>query len=128
MRPLPPVLRRLAPWTGALLAIYLTFNFGATGAGSSPAEKLTPAAGTPETPYSQSELVSAGRRLFLMNCAHCHASDATGDEGPDLHGVRKSEARLAALIENGVKGEMPKFGAKLSHTEVQALVAFIRSL
>ena len=63
-----------------------------------------------------------------MNCAHCHAPDAHGDEGPDLHGVTKSDARIAALIKNGVKGEMPKFGTKLSDTDVQALTAFIRSL
>ena len=69
-----------------------------------------------------------GRQLFLLNCAHCHAPDATGDEGPDLHGVRKSDAKIAALIRDGVKGEMPKFGAKLSAADIQALIAFIRSL
>ena len=66
--------------------------------------------------------------MFLMNCAHCHAADATGDEGPDLHGLHKSDARLAAIIKNGIKGEMPKFGAKLSDADVQALTAFIHSL
>lgn len=33
-----------------------------------------------------------------MNCAHCHADDATGDEGPDLHGLRKTDERLRLLI------------------------------
>jgi mono/diheme cytochrome c family protein len=72
--------------------------------------------------------VSQGHQLFLMNCAHCHAPDATGDEGPNLHGVAKSDARIASLIKNGVKGEMPKFSAKLSDADIQALIAFIRSL
>jgi len=63
-----------------------------------------------------------------MNCAHCHADDATGDEGPDLHGVVKSDARIAAMIKNGVKGEMPKFSHKLKDDDVRALIAFIRSL
>ena len=57
----------------------------------------------------------------LSNCAHCHGDDARGDEGPDLHGVTKSDARIASFIKNGIKGEMPKFGAKLSDADVQAL-------
>ena len=69
-----------------------------------------------------------GYRLFMMNCAHCHGNDAHGDEGPDLHGVTKSDARIASIIKNGIKGEMPKFGAKLTDTDVQALIAFVRSL
>lgn len=69
-----------------------------------------------------------GYSLFLMNCAHCHGSDARGDEGPDLHGVTKSDARISSLIKNGIKGEMPKFGEKLTDTDVQALIAFVKSL
>jgi len=69
-----------------------------------------------------------GYTLFLMNCAHCHGSDARGDEGPDLHGVTKSDARISSLIKNGIKGEMPKFGEKLTDTDVRALIAFVRSL
>jgi mono/diheme cytochrome c family protein len=69
-----------------------------------------------------------GYTLFMMNCAHCHGNDARGDEGPDLHGVTKSDARIASMIKNGVKGEMPKFGSKLSDADVQALIAFVRTL
>ena len=69
-----------------------------------------------------------GYALFKLNCAHCHGLDARGDEGPDLHGVTKSDARIASLIKNGIKGEMPKFGAKLSDADVRSLVAFVRSL
>ena len=69
-----------------------------------------------------------GYTLFLRNCAHCHGSDARGDEGPNLHGVTKSDARISSLIKNGIKGEMPKFGEKLTDTDVQALIAFVRSL
>lgn len=76
----------------------------------------------------QSPLVAQGQHLFLMNCAHCHGDDARGDEGPDLHGLRKTDARLSALINNGIKGEMPRFNQKLSESDVQALVAFLNSL
>jgi mono/diheme cytochrome c family protein len=73
-------------------------------------------------------LEKKGYALFMLNCAHCHGADARGDEGPDLHGVAKSDARIAALIKNGKQGEMPKFGTKLTDDEVRALVAFVRSL
>ena len=69
-----------------------------------------------------------GYKLFMLNCAHCHGTDARGDEGPDLHGVTKSDQRIVAIIQNGIKGEMPKFRAKLNDTETRALVAFIRTL
>jgi cytochrome c oxidase cbb3-type subunit 3 len=87
---------------------------GYPGGSPSPSGPLTPAA--------------KGRQLFLMNCAHCHADDATGDEGPDLHGTTKSDARITSMIKNGVKGQMPKFAAKLSDADIKALIAFIRSL
>jgi mono/diheme cytochrome c family protein len=73
-------------------------------------------------------LEQKGYTLFMLNCAHCHGTDARGDEGPDLHGVLKSDDRIASVIKNGKKGEMPKFSAKLSDAQVQALVAFVRSL
>jgi len=76
----------------------------------------------PGTPANQ------GYKLFMLNCAHCHGSDARGEEGPDLHGLAKSDARIASTIKNGIKGEMPKFGAKLADTDVEALTAFVRSL
>ena len=80
---------------------------------------VIPPAGTP---------ANQGYQLFMMNCAHCHGNDARGDEGPDLHGITKSDARIAAIIKNGIQGEMPKFGAKLTETDVKALIAFVKSL
>src|SRR5277367_2867958 len=67
-------------------------------------------------------LEQKGYTLFRQNCAHCHGTDARGDEGPDLHGVTKSDARIASLIKDGKKGEMPKFGSKLTDADVQALI------
>ena len=72
--------------------------------------------------------IASGQKLFLMNCAHCHGDDAHGDEGPDLHGVRKSDARIAEIITNGIKGEMPRFGQKLHDQDVRFLIQFLRSL
>lgn len=69
-----------------------------------------------------------GYKLYMMNCAHCHGTDARGDEGPDLHGITKSHARIASMIKNGIKGEMPKFGAKLTDSDVEVLIAYVKSL
>jgi mono/diheme cytochrome c family protein len=71
---------------------------------------------------------TAGYKLFDHNCAHCHGDDARGDEGPDLHGLRKSDARLEKIIKEGVKGEMPAFGKKFSDDEVKELVGYLRTL
>jgi mono/diheme cytochrome c family protein len=72
--------------------------------------------------------VTAGAKLFALNCAHCHGIDSTGDEGPDLHKVTKTDERIKSMILNGVKGEMPAFGKKLTQDDAATLVVFIRSL
>ena len=72
--------------------------------------------------------VAAGAKLFALNCAHCHGVDATGDEGPDLHQVKKTDERIKSTILNGVKGEMPAFAKKLTADDAATLVTFIRSL
>jgi len=69
-----------------------------------------------------------GRYLFLMNCAHCHGANAHGDEGPDLHGLHRSDARIHEVITVGIKGEMPSFGKKLGDPDVQHLIAYLRTL
>jgi mono/diheme cytochrome c family protein len=69
-----------------------------------------------------------GWHLFLMNCAHCHGEDAHGDEGPDLHNLHRSDARIHDVITAGIKGEMPSFGKKLGDPDVQQLIAYLRTL
>jgi mono/diheme cytochrome c family protein len=75
-----------------------------------------------------SPIVAHGQKLYAVNCSHCHADDATGDEGPDLHGLTRSDERIKAIITNGIKGEMPAFGKKLQEADKEALVGFLRSL
>ena len=73
--------------------------------------------------------VMRGHDLFLMNCAHCHGDDARGtDEAPDLTKFHKSEAHIASVVKNGIKGEMPRFDQKLTDADVKMLIRFIRSL
>ena len=92
---------------------------GASGPNRQDEALVIPPAGTQE---------HQGYTLFMMNCAHCHGDDARGDEGPDLHGVTKSDARITSIIKNGIKGEMPTFGTKLTDADVRDLIAFVRSL
>ena len=70
----------------------------------------------------------SGRSLFLKNCAHCHADDATGDEGPDLHGLERSDEWISKRIREGKKGKMTAFGQKFSQTDIGALIAYLRTL
>ena len=72
--------------------------------------------------------LARGQILFMKNCAHCHGNDARGDEGPDLHGLTKSDEWIARRIRNGVKGEMTAFSEKFSDEEIAALIAYLRSL
>jgi mono/diheme cytochrome c family protein len=84
-------------------------------AGESPPAASTPAA-------------AQGRALYLMNCAHCHGLDATGDEGPDLHGLDLPDERVANLVKYGKKQQMPGFGAKLDRDQIQFLIAYLHTL
>jgi mono/diheme cytochrome c family protein len=69
-----------------------------------------------------------GRALYFQSCAHCHGEDATGDEGPDLHGLEISDRRIATVVKRGIKGEMPSFAKKHDNAQIAELVAYVRSL
>jgi mono/diheme cytochrome c family protein len=69
-----------------------------------------------------------GYKLFDQYCAQCHGDDARGDEGPNLHGLQKSDARLDTIIKGGVKGEMPAFAKKFTDSNVRDLIAYLRTL
>jgi mono/diheme cytochrome c family protein len=73
-------------------------------------------------------LVARGRKLFLESCAHCHGADASGDEGPDLHGLQVSDRFITATVTRGIKGEMPSFSKKMKSGDLTALTAYVRAL
>jgi mono/diheme cytochrome c family protein len=75
-----------------------------------------------------SEEAKRGQSLFERNCAHCHGDDARGDEGPDLHNLKKSDGRITKIVTQGIKGEMPAFGVKLNDADLKSLIAFLRTL
>lgn len=119
----------------SLIAVGLAFTAGAvlqklSAQRPAVSNAASSAASTNNRPASapMPQKVAAGRSLFLKNCAHCHGDDARGDEGPDLHGLRRSDEWIARRIRNGIKGEMTAFGEKFSDEEVAAIVAYLRTL
>jgi mono/diheme cytochrome c family protein len=83
---------------------------------------------TPSAGNSTNSNPTPGRKLFLKNCAHCHGADAHGDDGPDLHGLDDSDKWIANRIRNGKKGQMTAFAGKLPPSEIESLVAYLRTL
>jgi mono/diheme cytochrome c family protein len=81
----------------------------------------------PATPTSPL-MVSRGRKLFLGSCAHCHGADASGDEGPDLHGLEVSDRYIAHMITFGEPHEMPSFAKKHGAADISAITAYLRTL
>ena len=85
-----------------------------------PGEALGPAA--PEIEVSSApEVVHEGAQLFGTSCTECHGDDAHGDEGPDLHNLAISNARISATVHHGVKGEMPSFAKKYDDKQMGRL-------
>jgi len=74
------------------------------------------------------QLLIQGAGFFGQSCSDCHGDDAHGDEGPDLHNLAISNARIARTIKNGVKGEMPSFAKKYDDQQIAVLVSYVRSL
>jgi mono/diheme cytochrome c family protein len=82
-------------------------------------------AGTKKAPEAPAV---AGRKLFVNNCSACHGSSGQGGEGPNLHGLKLSDARITSTVNGGIKNEMPAFKSKLKTQEIKSLIAYIRTL
>src|SRR5260221_2730136 len=98
----------------ALLAVTFGLSpFLQPAAAAASKEHSTDAVSAAATPAPEGD-ASRGHSLFDHNCAHCHGDDARGDEGPSLYDLKKSDARITKIIREGIKGEMPRFGAKFN--------------
>jgi mono/diheme cytochrome c family protein len=112
-------------------ALVSTFGIASVIRHEASAIRIATVATTTQGAIKRTELTGdaeQGRHLFLMNCAHCHGDDARGDEGPDLHDLHRSDARIHEVILAGIKGEMPSFGKKLGDPDVRQLIAYLRTL
>ena len=74
------------------------------------------------------QTVIEGRRIFVKHCVECHAFDARGEEGTDLHDLRAGDRLIRQIITGGIKGEMPSYGKALNDADVRALVGYLRTL
>jgi cytochrome c oxidase cbb3-type subunit III len=82
----------------------------------SPADKLTP------------EDMAMGQQLYAANCASCHGVDATGQLGPNLHGVvqRRGEQGVFAIVRNGMGGMPPVMS--INDQRVWQVIGYLRTL
>jgi len=91
-------------------------------------QQPTPERWYERAPPTSPALANQGRTLFLSSCAHCHGTDASGGEGPDLRELQVSDRYIANTIRQGIKGEMPSFARKHNDADIAALLAYVRSL
>ena len=92
------------------------------------------AAMPPEDVSKDVQAMAIGERLFMNNCAQCHASDARGNKGfPNLtdndwlHGG--TPEKIKETITQGRIGNMPPMGAAVGTSEdVQNLAQYVLSL
>jgi len=85
-------------------------------------------------PYQgQPDAISAGRRIFVEHCAHCHGENAEGTKKrPTLRSLRvqqqATEGDLQWLLLNGnMKKGMPSW-AKLPEQQLWQVIAYVRTL
>ena len=79
------------------------------------------------------EALAVGQKLFLNNCAQCHASDGGGSRGfPNLTDRDwqwgGDPATIKATITNGRTGTMPPFGPALGEQGVKDVAHYVMSL
>lgn len=78
-----------------------------------------------------------GTAIFQKRCVMCHGATGNGDtptgkalkavDFQDPQVMKMSDADLATVISKGKK-MMPAFGSRLSTTEIDSLVSYIRTL
>ena len=80
-----------------------------------------------------SEALAIGQKLFLNNCAQCHASDGAGSRGfpnlTDRDWLWGGDAKtIRTTIADGRTGVMPPFGEILGAEKVKNVAHYVRSL
>jgi len=98
---------------------------------------------TPERRKSDAELgltptQAMGRHVFDANCARCHEPySSRGLHGPSLHdlykkqylpsGMPANDERITEVITRG-RVKMPAFGGSISSDQIDALLAYLKTL
>lgn len=78
-----------------------------------------------------------GAAIYKSKCALCHGADGSGQtpsgKAMKVRDLRSAEVQKQTDLEltkviSGGKGKMPPYGKQLSTADIQALIAFIRTL
>lgn len=68
-------------------------------------------------------------QLFATTCGWCHTDGGrVAGKGPQLMDTRRSDDFIRNRIKNGKLGAMPAFGSEFSDDDINAIIAYIRSL
>lgn len=102
---------------------------------NAPISVMTPDANTTPAP----ELMAAGKKLYMANCAACHKENGTGGKieiegksiNPDDLTSEKIKAfaddKIYGYIYKGIEDEgMPAFKDKLTEAEIREVVRYLR--
>lgn len=106
-------------------------------------DSLTPASPSSQPARTATQLnpvstpVEDGREIFQTNCVGCHGKNADGDTPagrnwhvPDLRSTQVQslgDPALRQILREG-KGKMPAWGGLLSQTDMDHVLAYVRSL
>jgi mono/diheme cytochrome c family protein len=83
--------------------------------------------------HDQPDAVTAGRRIFLDHCAHCHGADAEGTKKrPSLKSARvqqeATDGDLHWLLVNGDRGQGMPSWIKLGDPQIWQVICYVKSL
>ena len=72
--------------------------------------------------------IAMGKQLYAANCASCHGVDATGQLGPNLHGVvqRRGEQGVFGIVRNGMGGMPPVMS--INDQRVWQVIGYLQTL
>jgi mono/diheme cytochrome c family protein len=87
----------------------------------------------PNVPIPTTEKsIALGGQLFSQNCSRCHGPEGQGTQRAPALNVKAfltntSDLAIQQIVTNGVPGTaMPTWGDRMSETDIQAIVGFIR--
>jgi len=80
------------------------------------------------------KLLATGQTLYAQNCSRCHGTDGQGTRRAPALNVQTffdkvtTDAAMIQIVSSGVPGTaMPAWGDRLSGSEIEAIVAYVRS-
>ncbi|HEX4001590.1 MAG TPA: c-type cytochrome [Candidatus Acidoferrales bacterium] len=76
------------------------------------------------------EELAEGKLLFQGECGECHGVDASGNVGPDLHGVtqKRGDEGVFSVIRNGIPGTGMAPVSNLNDKRAWEVVAYLHTL